>query len=99
MMSGAYLGIACLPDRAVRTATEGAIDCLRNNRANTSIAAFSTRARPGATVSFPIAWAEPTPRLRSDQFTVRTVPARLARRRKDPWAGLLEIAADDRRAP
>jgi bifunctional non-homologous end joining protein LigD len=62
------------------------IDYLRNNRTNTSIAAFSTRARPVATVSFPIAWEDLTGRLRGDQFTVHTVPARLARQKNDPWA-------------
>jgi bifunctional non-homologous end joining protein LigD len=61
------------------------IDYLRNNRTNTSIAAFSTRARPAATVSMPIAWEHLTPRLRPDRFTVQTVPAHLSRQKKDPW--------------
>ncbi len=63
------------------------IDYLRNNRTNTSVAAFSTRARPKATISLPVAWDDLNARLRSDQFTVKTVPARLARQKKDPWAG------------
>jgi bifunctional non-homologous end joining protein LigD len=63
------------------------IDYLRNNRTNTSIAAFSTRARPTAPVSVPIRWEELTPRLRPDQFTVQTLPARLARLKTDPWEG------------
>jgi bifunctional non-homologous end joining protein LigD len=63
------------------------IDYLRNNRTNTSVAAFSTRARPKATVSMPIAWEDLSPRLRADQFTVQTVPTRLARESRDPWAG------------
>ena len=61
------------------------IDYLRNNRTNTSIAAFSTRARPRAPVSVPITWAELRASLDPASFTVRTVPRRLARLRRDPW--------------
>jgi bifunctional non-homologous end joining protein LigD len=63
------------------------IDYLRNNRTNTSVAAFSTRAKPHAPVSMPLSWTMLTPRVRADAFTVNTVPARLARLRCDPWAG------------
>jgi bifunctional non-homologous end joining protein LigD len=63
------------------------IDYLRNNRTNTSIAAFSTRARPLATVSMPIAWEDLSPRVKADRFTVATVAARLAGQRHDPWEG------------
>jgi bifunctional non-homologous end joining protein LigD len=63
------------------------IDYLRNNRTNTSIAAFSSRARPGATVSAPISWEELRPALRPETFTVRSLPARLRRLRADPWKG------------
>lgn len=60
------------------------LDYMRNNRTNTSIAAFSPRARPGAVVSMPIDWAglgaPPA------KWTLTTVPRRLKRLRKDPWA-------------
>ena len=62
------------------------VDYMRNNRTNTSIAAFSTRAREGAPVSMPVSWTELTPKLDPASFTVQTVPQRLARQRKDPWA-------------
>jgi bifunctional non-homologous end joining protein LigD len=60
------------------------IDALRNNRTNTSVAAFSLRARAGAPVSVPIAWSELTPRLDPTTFHIGNVPS-LLRVRKDPW--------------
>lgn len=62
------------------------IDYLRNTRGSTSIAAYSTRARPGATVSMPLRWSELTTSLDPASFTLRSVPPRLSRRRSDPWA-------------
>jgi bifunctional non-homologous end joining protein LigD len=63
------------------------IDYLRNNRGNTSVAAFSTRARAQAPLSVPLAWDELSPRLASDHFTAATVPARLRKLARDPWQG------------
>ncbi len=62
------------------------IDFLRNNRTNTSVAAYSMRAKPHAPVSMPLAWVALSPRVIPDAFTVRNVPARLSRLRRDPWA-------------
>jgi bifunctional non-homologous end joining protein LigD len=62
------------------------IDYLRNNRTNTSIAAYSTRARKGAPVSTPIRWSELKETLDPAQFTMESVERRLSRLKKDPWA-------------
>lgn len=63
------------------------VDYLRNNRTNTSIAAFSARARPGAPVSVPIQWEELRASLEPRQWTIVTVQDRLKRLKKDPWDG------------
>jgi bifunctional non-homologous end joining protein LigD len=62
------------------------IDWLRNHRGSTSVAAYSTRAKPAAPVSTPLAWEE-LDSARTEDFTVATLPARLASRKADPWAG------------
>jgi len=61
------------------------IDYLRNNRTNTSVSAFSTRAREGAPVSMPIRWEELTPGLRPSAWSVVTAERRLSSLRRDPW--------------
>ena len=60
------------------------IDYLRNNRTNTSVCAFSPRARPGAIVSMPLDWSELTEPPQA--WTLLTVPQRLERVRTDPWS-------------
>ena len=69
------------------------IDYLRNARGATAVAAYSTRARPGAPVSTPIDWDE-LAALRSDQYTLRNLGRRLAERGRDPWEQF-----DDARRP
>jgi bifunctional non-homologous end joining protein LigD len=87
------------PDRFVATVAKTArtgrilIDWLRNGPGATAVASFSPRARPGATVATRLAWREVTARLDPATFTLRTVPGRLARQRRDPWAAFATAAA------
>lgn len=82
-----------VPDRFVANMSKAKrvgrifVDYLRNGEGATAVAAFSLRARPGATVAVPISWDELAEGITSDHFTVASVPARLASLREDPWAG------------
>ena len=59
------------------------IDYLRNNRTNTSVAAFSTRARVGAHVSMPVSWRDLAGG--PQRWTMLTVPPGQKRLKADPW--------------
>ncbi|TCU10082.1 DNA ligase D [Rhizobium sullae] len=86
------------PDRYIAKATKAErtgkifIDYLRNGRGNTAVAAYSTRARPGATVSMPLEWSELTADIGPAYFTVDNTPPRLDALPKDPWDGFFAAA-------
>jgi bifunctional non-homologous end joining protein LigD len=65
------------------------IDYLRNGQGATAVLPYSARARPGLSVAMPVEWKD----LRAidpHDFDITTVPAVIEKRRRDPWADLLE---------
>ena len=85
------------PERYTATMAKAArrgriyVDYLRNRMGATAVAAYSTRARPGAAVSVPLAWDELGPGIRSNHFTVENLPKRLAVLDSDPWDGFFSL--------
>ena len=78
-------------ERAVKARKAGAVyvDYLQNIRAKTVAAAYAARAKPGATVSTPLDWSELADDLDPGEFTIETVPERLARV-GDLWAAAMK---------
>jgi bifunctional non-homologous end joining protein LigD len=70
------------------------IDYAQNAMGKTTVAAYSVRPRPGATVSMPLTWDEvEAGRVRPADFTIRTAPRRLDER-GDLFAPVLHGTAE-----
>jgi bifunctional non-homologous end joining protein LigD len=85
------------PDAYIATASKAKrggvifIDYLRNSRGATSVASYSLRSRAGAPAAVPLRWDEVRKLKSGADFTLRNVPARLKRQRRDPWQGFATL--------
>jgi bifunctional non-homologous end joining protein LigD len=64
------------------------VDYLRNGRGSTAAAAYSTRARPEASISMPVEWSELDTIGSADHFTLANSSRRLDGLGAGPWNGM-----------
>jgi bifunctional non-homologous end joining protein LigD len=88
-VAGALPDIATVEVRKVKRGGRVYIDVLQNARGHHAVPPYVLRPVPGATVSTPLRWVELKVGLDPKRFTLRTVPARLARLKEDPMAALV----------
>jgi len=85
------------PERYVAVASKAKrdgvifIDYLRNGRGATSVASYSLRARPGATMAMPLDWSELARLKSAAAFDLHSARQHIARRTQDPWEGISEL--------
>jgi bifunctional non-homologous end joining protein LigD len=85
------------PDRYLAKMTKSArkgkifVDYLRNSLEQTSVAAYSSRARAGAPVSMPVSWQELGRTTGGNQYTVLNTMQRLRGLKRDPWEDMVKV--------
>jgi bifunctional non-homologous end joining protein LigD len=79
--------------KMTKSARKGKIylDYLRNGREATAVAAYSPRARVGASVSMPLSWAELRAEEKRPVFRAADFNEWKARLKKDPWKKIAEV--------
>lgn len=66
------------------------VDFHRNGEGATAVLPYSPRTKPGMTVAMPVPWRD-LRHVDPSAFTVRTAPAILRKRKKDPWADYFTV--------
>lgn len=69
------------------------VDAMQNARGKTIAAAFSARAKPGATVSMPLSWKQIEKGVKISDFTIENVP-KLVEKGGDAWAKFFDSRQD-----
>ena len=67
------------------------IDYLRNDMTATAVAAYSARAREGATVSMPLSWRDLSAKLDPSKFNIETVPGIIKKQKSNPWEDIATV--------
>ena len=70
------------------------VDYLQNGHGRLLVAPYSVRPVPRATASMPIRWNQVTARLDMFKYDLRSVPRLLEKQKADPFASLMNEAAD-----
>lgn len=70
---------------AKRKTTQVYVDWMQNARGKTLAAAYTARAKPGATVSMPLTWKQVEKGVKIRDFTITNVPE-MVKKKGDSWA-------------
>jgi len=65
------------------------VDAMQNARGKTIAAAYSARAKPGATVSMPLTWKQIEKGVKISDYTIKNVP-KLLEKKDDVWKDFFE---------